>query len=185
MYSSDTKSQHKYILLPLSPLRNSLLITKSREKLLAHFRRTTNISCWGVMDWGEHSRESWVGPLVLNMEKHLNLFELPSTALHIKVKDAETSKAIRTNTRSPLVKTTFSSFTLHLKILLLTFSTVSIITLLYCTNSERSVPNKADGCQGRTQTVIFIKPKQDYLWSITSLNCKQSFTFTGHIIHTM
>ncbi|KAI3356671.1 hypothetical protein L3Q82_003357 [Scortum barcoo] len=72
-----------------------------------------------------------------------------------------------------------------LRWLLMCTSATNIITPLYCTHMKRSVPSKADGCPGRTQIVIFIRPKQDYLWSITSLNCKQSFTFTQHIIHAM
>lgn len=35
------------MLHPLTALSNSLLITKNREKSLAIFRGTTNISCWG------------------------------------------------------------------------------------------------------------------------------------------
>lgn len=65
------------------------------------------------------------------------------------MKDAETSKAIRTQYEKSACKDDFTSFILYLKILLLTFNTLTVITPLHSTNSDR--------VQGQTQTVIFIK----------------------------
>ena len=76
-----------------------------------------------MTDCGDGSTEIRVGPLVLNMEKYLSLGGIPSSAGHVKVKNAKTSNAIRTNGRSHLVKLNLALSVLPLKICLLSFNT--------------------------------------------------------------